>query len=230
VTVRFKKLDIDLCDEAGKISVRMKGFSSRVLESVGSSTGSSASVGTLLLQPVWIEKPVEREAIAPDYDRHTVIICDFPESIKTDMENRMNGIDCTCLQSETDDIATRFKKYAEHVFIEIKSIIEDQSARNALVQILVPDEGERQLFSGLAGLIKTTRLENPKFVGQLILIEPDAKPDEISEILTENRRFPVDSEIRYQDGRRLVAGLEEVETIREEPVIPWKDGGIYLIT
>ncbi|MCP3945189.1 polyketide synthase dehydratase domain-containing protein, partial [Herbaspirillum sp.] len=46
---KVRKLDMDLCDEDGKVCVRMKGFTSRIQASEAESTG------TLMLRPSWIE-------------------------------------------------------------------------------------------------------------------------------------------------------------------------------
>ena len=40
---KVQKLDIDLCDEQGNVCVRMKGFSSRVLEGEVGAVGSAAT-------------------------------------------------------------------------------------------------------------------------------------------------------------------------------------------
>ena len=53
---KVQKLDIDLCDENGLCCVRMKGFSSRVLESKAES-----SKGNLPLPPVRKEKILEEQ-------------------------------------------------------------------------------------------------------------------------------------------------------------------------
>ncbi|MDM8550095.1 SDR family NAD(P)-dependent oxidoreductase [Desulfobacterales bacterium HSG2] len=224
---RVRKLDIDLCDETGRICVRMRGFSSGALEDAA---GSASSLGTLLLQPFWKEEVADREAAAPDYARHLVMLCEFSESAGADIEARMTGARCVSLKSRGGDIAERFGDCAEQVFAEIRGIIGDRPEANVLVQTVVPTEGEQRLFSGLAGLLKTARLENPKVICQLIGSEPGAGADVTAERLKENGRCPEDTEIRYQDGRRLVAGWKEIGVSPDEPDVPWKDGGVYLIT
>ncbi|WP_142316766.1 KR domain-containing protein, partial [Bacillus wiedmannii] len=41
---------------------------------------------------------------------------------------------------------------------------------------------------------------------------------------------PIDSVIRYEDGKRYVSHWSEVKTFQEDVALPWKDYGVYLIT
>ena len=84
-------------------------------------------------------------------------------------------------------------------------------------------------------MLKTARLENPKLTGQIIGVEPGEAIEGIIAKLKENARigagrYPMDTQIKYQDGQRMVADWHEVKTPPGEASIPWKDGGIYLIT
>ena len=87
---RVQKLDIDLCNEQGRICVRMKGFSVRVLEGeiqtdtallavpsetpVESLAGTGGSVGTIMLTPVWDAIPPEKCRAFPSPTDHLVIV------------------------------------------------------------------------------------------------------------------------------------------------------------
>ncbi|NRS49278.1 SDR family NAD(P)-dependent oxidoreductase [Brevibacillus sp. HB2.2] len=61
-------LDIELCDEAGRIGVRMRGFS------MGSEK-RDATVGTTMLTPVWNAVSVEKGEVIPATSDQVVIIC-----------------------------------------------------------------------------------------------------------------------------------------------------------
>ena len=37
-----------------------------------------------------------------------------------------------------------------------------------LIQVVVPNEGDGQLLSGITGFLKTVQIENPKLICQLI--------------------------------------------------------------
>ncbi|GAX60250.1 beta-ketoacyl synthase [Candidatus Scalindua japonica] len=234
---KAQKLDIDLCDDNGVICVRMKGFSLRVLTGEISDGGThsigpghtTATVGTLILKPCWKEQTVPEEATAPALSEHLVILCEMGDSLKASIETQINGVRCLALQSKQKGIEERFQSYAVIVFEEIKRIISAKHKVNVLVQIVFTIQEEQQLFSGLSGLLRTARLENPTIIGQLVGVSPREVCEGIIEKLKENSRRHVDKQICYQGGKRLVATWGEVEAFPGEKV-PWKDHGIYLIT
>ncbi|WP_064201987.1 SDR family NAD(P)-dependent oxidoreductase [Brevibacillus brevis] len=61
-------LDIELCDEAGRIGIRMRGFS------MGSEK-RGATVGTTMLTPVWNAVSVEKGEVIPAKSDQVVIVC-----------------------------------------------------------------------------------------------------------------------------------------------------------
>jgi acyl transferase domain-containing protein/surfactin synthase thioesterase subunit/acyl carrier protein len=225
-----QKLDIDLCDEIGNVCVRMKGFTSRMLEGEVGIIGSSETIETLRLTPCWKEQTVLQEATLPDYVQHVVVLCE-PDGITLEsIKTQMREVHCLVLQSKENNIEKRFQTYAVQVFEEIQSIIKERLTGKVLVQIVVSTENEQQLFFGLSGLLKTAQLENPKLIGQIIGVERWTNSEEIIEKLKENCQCPFEDQIRYQEEKRLVSGWREVEASQEEVGIPWKDQGIYLIT
>jgi len=223
---KVQKLDVDLCDEQGNVCVRMKGFSSRVLEVEGGLIGASPAAKTVMLEPGWQEEIV-KDRITPAYEQHIVLLCEPVSISKESIESNILGVRCLILKTEDKEIDKRFDSYAVQVFAEIKAIVQSKPQGAVLVQIVIPSLGEQKLFAGLAGLLKTAQLENSKLMGQLIEVGEDSS--RIVEILTENSQSPVHQQIRYQDGKRLVAYWKEVPVLKKAN-LPWKDHGVYLIT
>ncbi|MED1915622.1 SDR family NAD(P)-dependent oxidoreductase [Bacillus thuringiensis] len=233
-----QKLDIDLCDEQGKICVSMKGFTTRMLEAekaagVAKSKGTGESrkiTSTLMLRPAWIEKAIPKEAKAPDYEQHVVMLCE-PGQISWDsILSQINGARFLALQSDQKGIAERFQAYAVQAFEEIKALLQAKPKGKVLIQIVAPLQSEQSLFAGIAGLLKTAQIENPKVIGQLIEIDSIEDSAGLAEKLKANSLCPADSQIRYQFGKRYMAGWSEVTVPQNEVNMPWKDNGIYLIT
>jgi acyl transferase domain-containing protein/acyl carrier protein/SAM-dependent methyltransferase len=233
------QFDIDLCDEQGIICIRMQGYSAREWggELAGKNNPSKVveMPGMLMFKAGWNERPVTPEVSLPDYVEHLVVLGELtgPDGDKIcpeNIESQMNGVRCLSLQSDRKGIDQRFQNYATQVFEEIQGILGGQSGGRTLIQLVVPNGGEARLCSGIAGLLKTARLENPKIIGQLIEVEPGEDTAGIMAKLKANRKCPDDNHIRYQDGKRWVFDWSEIEISSWEPSIPWKDGGIYLIT
>lgn len=217
---KVRRLDIDLCDENGRISARMRGFSTKAFDPPG--------VGTLILEPSWKEKAAEKEVVSVNYDKHMVILCETERIYESTIMKAMKGVRCITLQSKQKNIDGRFRIHGLRVFEEIKNLLKDKPKGKVLIQVVIPDNHQNRLYSGLSGLLKTADLENSKHVGQLI--ETEVSPETIVERLEENTRHPEDRSIRYQDGKRLVEGFETARDLQEEPAAPWKEKGVYLIT
>jgi polyketide synthase PksN len=225
---KIQKIDIELCDDQGAICVRIKGFSTRVLESEIGSLGLAPTIGTLMLQPSWKEQVVPQEDPALEYIEHVVMLCEVNGISQKGIETYQAGVRVITLQSKWKDIDEGFILYATQAFEEIQCIIKNKPKGNVLIQVVVSTQKEQQLFSALSGLLKTAQLENPKLIGQLIEVEPGTDLESIIEKLKENSQCPQDNQIRYRFGKRWVADWSEIEGAQER--IPWKEQGIYLIT
>ncbi|PEP95272.1 polyketide synthase, partial [Bacillus wiedmannii] len=211
-----QKLDIDLCDDQGNICVRMKGYSSRMLEGDLDTEGPN---GTLMLQPNWTEQALIPQTTLESLEQHVVMLCE--------MEAEIEGVRCLTLRSNDTSIEERYQSYAVQAFEEIQTLLKDKPKGRVLVQIVVSMDMEQQLFTGLAGLLKTAHLENPNFIGQLIEVEG---ADGVAGKLLENRHRLQDDRIRYQGGKRWIGGWSEIEASEQMVSIPWKDEGVYLLT
>nr|WP_226001950.1 SDR family NAD(P)-dependent oxidoreductase [Paenibacillus sp. BJ-4] len=227
---KAQKLDIDLSDESGAICVRMKGYSSRILSTESISSNAQSDSGALMLKPVWKEQEIAIETEMPVYDRHIVILCQPSGISREQIEARIDGVQCKILQPDRDGIGEQFQRYAVQVFEEMQRIVREKPNGRVLIQLAINGQGEQQLFSGLSGLLKTSRLEHPKLTGQLIELGQDEDWEAIIDILKENSRSPGDIQIRYEKGKRWVSCWNEAQISQEAACIPWKDGGVYLIT
>ncbi|WP_226001895.1 non-ribosomal peptide synthetase, partial [Paenibacillus sp. BJ-4] len=186
---------------------------------------------TLMFEPAWKEQDVSLEAEAPAYEQRIVLLCEPDEALHERLAAKVNGLaQVLAFQSGKNRVDERFQAYAAQAFESIQSILKDKPEGRVLVQIVVRNSGEGRLFSGLSGLLKTARLENPKFIGQLIEVEKGESAEGLLAKLKDNSRSPVDGWIRYADGQRRTAFWSRLEPFREEEVLPWKNDGVYLIT
>ncbi|PEP89733.1 hypothetical protein CN582_29280 [Bacillus wiedmannii] len=212
---KVQKLDIDLCDDQGNIRVTMKGYASRMLED----DVEKDTFETLMLQPSWIEQTVVPQDSEPILGQRQVMFCE--------LETQEINTRYLSLQSDQFEIEGRFQTYASQAFEQIKRIMQGKLKEKVLVQIVIPTQQEQHLFTGLTGLLKTAQLENPNFIGQLIEVD---SLEGIDQKLEENCHSLKDDRIRYQNGKRWVASWSEFELAQDNVSLPWKDGGIYLLT
>ncbi|MGG4217621.1 amino acid adenylation domain-containing protein, partial [Paenibacillus jamilae] len=185
-----------------------------------------AASHTLLLEPVWKEQNVPPEVEVPAYDRRIILLCEPDEALSEQLEAQVNGsAQVLAFSSGKRRVDERFQAYAVQAFESIQSVLKDKPAGRVLVQLVVTAAGEGQLFSGLSGLLKTARLENPKLIGQLIEVEQGESAESLQAKLEENSRSPVDGWIRYERGQRKTACWSRYEPSRAEEKLPWRDGG-----
>jgi polyketide synthase PksN len=235
-TDKVQKLDFDLCDEQGQVCVRMKGFSSRVLEK--EMNPSTESLGMLLCRPVW-KQVVAKKTSHDEYSQHIVMLCE-PNAVSTKPFFPVQTVSwgessVIRLQSEEQTLSNRYQDISIQAFQIIKELFENKPKHQTLVQILIPSQETvkdfpEQVFSGLSGLLKTAQLENAKILGQLIEVESTETEDGLVKKIQENSQCPFDNQIRYRQNQREVIQWEEVPVTSEATRIPWKDDGIYLIT
>jgi len=233
----LQKLDIDLCDETGAVCVRIIGFTARTVE-------TPVPARQLMWQPYWKAQAIVSDAQlsvydqtqvydqAPVYDQHLVILCEIPGNAVKQLETQLPGVHCLKLHAKQQRIDDRFQHYVALFFEEIKQRLSNKPKGRMFIQIVVPADGEQQLFAGFSGFLKTLHLENPNFTGQLIALDAMALSDQagLAETLLANRRCPAEQHIRYEGGQRWLASWQEVAASDQAISYPWKSKGVYLIT
>ena len=200
------KFNVDLCDEGGKICVRVKGLSLSIINNKG-------ELGLLMFEPEWKEEAAGEESEKEGYAERLVFLCEPEVLTVKEIKEQIKGAKCIVLQPEKEGsgIDERYQTYVERVIEEIRRIMEGKPERKVLIQAVVFPSGEKQLFSGLLGILKTAKLENPKIIGQLMELEGVEKSEEIIKKLEENRGCNGLERIKYREGKRLIERLKEVE-------------------
>src|SRR5213594_535681 len=190
--------------------------------------------GALLVTPVWQSNGIETSAGAShiEYTEHHVVLCELSTIDVDKLRSLLPNSHCLPLQTrQQDNIAQRYSEYALACFERIQTILRGKPHGKVLVQIVVADHQEQALLAGLSGLLKTAALENPQFIGQLILAPALTTDDELAKWLQAEQPRPLDTLIRYDEhGGRHVSRWEVVPEDPETPPIAFKDDGVYLIT
>ncbi|MGG4439282.1 SDR family NAD(P)-dependent oxidoreductase [Brevibacillus fortis] len=118
-----RKIDIDLCDETGRIGVRMKGFSVgieklgvTVSETQETATSTPPLMGTTMLTPVWNAVSLEKGEIIPATSDQVVIVC-ADEKDRSRLQRHYPQATVLLLQSE-DSIEVIARKLEEQGVID----------------------------------------------------------------------------------------------------------------
>jgi polyketide synthase PksN len=239
---KVQKFDVDICDESGMVRIRLQGFSTRVLDaSESKNTTMQEKKGraiedikpeTLLLRPKYVEEPAHMDAVGK-YPEHWVLLCDFESGSepKRQLAAELPAAHCLTLHSTWSSTAERLQEYAGLLLNKLREIASKKDTHPVLVQLIVPNHGEGELFSALNGILKTAHLETPRLHVQAIGVEAGQTTAAIAAKIKENCGARSGQMIRYVQGKRQVLTLEEVpKSTRTKPELVFKPGGVYLIT
>ncbi|MFP5392718.1 MAG: SDR family NAD(P)-dependent oxidoreductase [Gammaproteobacteria bacterium] len=183
----------------------------------------------LLLAPSWRPQPGARSAATPRYQAHWAILCGATPACAHRLQELMPQLRCRAISIDSDGtLASAFSAAAASVFALVKELLLAQPAGEVLVQVVVPNAGAGQLLAGLAGLLRTARLEAPRLIGQVIEVDALDDAPALAATLDHESGHPADQRIRYADGQRWTETLEELAGAGEAP--PWKEGGVYLMS
>ncbi|MGW0889917.1 SDR family NAD(P)-dependent oxidoreductase [Saccharopolyspora sp. NPDC002578] len=216
-----RRLDVDLCDDTGAVCVRILGFSTRARKRRATTPEVTApEAPALLIEPAW-SRAAAPEAAAEQVNHH-VVLCELPAIDAGELGGLLGG------GGEhwqgTGEVEDRYAGYAERLL----ELVRDQARQPAprLVQVVTP--AGSPWLGGLSGMLRTARLEHPKLLTQWI--EIDDAPSAVA-LADRLRRDAADSEqevVRHAGGARQVSRWREIPA--PAPELPWRDGGVYLLT
>ena len=228
---KIRKVDVDLCDEKGQLFARLRGLTSRVLE-------SDPGAKTLLFAPRWEKlSPAESSSFAaPPVDRWVVTISKdgarpgrhLSPAIPVSEKESAPDVRQIILHAQ-GNIEDRFESYAGQILQRIQQIARSSLENVTLLQIVVSLQEEDWLLMGLSGLLRTACLENPKIVPQFIVLPPEESGLEFHKQLESFTRWMNPLVLRYEEHSPMVLGFQEI-TPQPEVKVPWQRGGIYVIT
>ncbi|WP_339521582.1 SDR family NAD(P)-dependent oxidoreductase [Pseudomonas sp. EL_65y_Pfl2_R96] len=215
---RINKLDVDICDEQGRVALRLQGFSSRRLE--------PAAMPMLTMMPVWHDKALVNNA-PRSYARQVIVLAaDQPVAVDelVDRCRALAGGSCQIhierLPMASNDPAIALPLLAGFLIDLVQTCPAD-----TLVQLVLCDLDETDaVFASLLALLKTAKNEGLIAAVQSI----EARGSLLPQWLIDNGHQN-DERVRYQGGRRQVASWQEA-SLPDADAAPWRDGGVYLLT
>ncbi|MBN6545199.1 SDR family NAD(P)-dependent oxidoreductase, partial [Actinacidiphila bryophytorum] len=214
----FHTFDIDVSDIDGSVRIRLRGLSLRAAgPTAPAPAGVEPAVDVQVLAPAWTAARAGQDARDPGT---TVVFSALDAQTTARLGGRVVG-----LAGTEGTLDQRFRAAAERMLTHVQQLLGEQPSAPSLVQLALP-EGESGLLGGLAGLLRTVRLEHPAVRVQVI--ETDRESGDLDALLAADART-ADEQIRHRAGRREVMDWQPVPTTTPAPA-PWKDGGVHLVT
>ena len=209
----LRTVDIALCDETGRVAVR--------LHRVAFKAARVRDTGGLLLAPRW----QEREPVAgPDvrFDRWAVLVCGRDDL--AELRRRLPDTDCAAVTATATQPGARYRDHVVALLGATQDVLRRYRGERVLLQVVAPAGHE---WAGLAAFLQSLHAEHPSVATQLV--QTDGTPAVLAERLRAERGQPADHAIRYTEGKREVRDWVELSPAPAGPPL-WRDGGAYLVT
>ncbi|MEU1463181.1 SDR family NAD(P)-dependent oxidoreductase [Streptomyces sp. NPDC005727] len=188
----------------------------------------------VLLRPGWTELPATGTAAPGEAfaERHVVVLGRIGAADREALSAALPaGTHCTVVEPADGPLHERYTEAARQVFTLIRDLLLRGVRRPTLFQVAAvgtAGDGTAACLGGLAGLLRTAHLENPRLRTQYVECLDGAAPATVAARLAAEAVTGPEPEVRHRDGRRMVRRLTEVPP-RPAPT-PWREGGVYLVT
>lgn len=134
--------------------------------------------------------------------------------------------------ANTEAVDDAFVELALAAFANLQGRIAAASGSAVRVQLLVPPGERGELLSALEAMLLSLAFEYPDFSGQLVQcgeVTSDAAARAMREQAELAARHPHATLLRFHDGELSRRVWRETDA-REPAGLPWREGGVYLIT
>ncbi|QQP96966.1 SDR family NAD(P)-dependent oxidoreductase [Lysobacter enzymogenes] len=223
---KVSRLDIDLCDEDGRLCAQLRGFASRTFHGA---VGASAPAGEMVVAtPVWRASALPAQAAA-FAGEHQVWSCGLDEAAVQALQAQLPTAVCRALPMDADDAATDYAACAQAVLERLKSMLAGLAGKQAFVHLVLADSEAARMQAGLSGLLKSAALEHPGLHAQVLWLAHEASAQALSAQLSAEVRANPEPNVRYRDGVREALAWEELAASAAAPQA-FRDNGVYLIS
>ena len=182
----------------------------------------------ILCQPVWHAVTAVESVVLPVYSDRLTLLCGEPFNTLCLTDQHVGEL--VCLSSSAQSSGQFFEQIACAAFEHVRALLEHRPKGRALIQLVIARHGANALLAGLAGMLKTAALENSRVSGQLIEVDASVTEPELFDYLNQSAAYPDVAHVRYVSGRREVFGWKEIVSGLPASVLPWREGGVYLVS
>jgi len=222
----IRKIDIDLCDENGRLCARLTGLAFRTLEV----DGEVDRIGTLIANPHWETIPAKHASLSPAaWRRHLVVLAGLPTLDLGTLITHLPSVDVKRLPITAVSLADRYRGAALACFEELQTVLKSAPQEKVLFQLVIANEGDDSLLAGLAALMDSAWLENPRLMGQVILADSEVDEKTLAEQLRLAGSRPRDTLVKFT-GDVLSVRRWLIHEAKPADQAVFKDSGVYLIT
>jgi polyketide synthase PksN len=222
------RLDIDLCDAQGAVAVQLRGFSTRAMATAV--PAADAGQGVLAAVPQW--QALAAATPAQDWAQRQVVLCELPEVSAQALQSLLPGSRCSALVAASGhDLARRYEAHALAGLEIVRDLLAARSDGPVLLQWVIGDDRDNGVFAGIAGLLQSAALENPRFHGQVVTTGRGVAAGVLARQLQQAQAHPREAQLRFvADGAPQRLRWQEQVVPADDALAAFKPRGVYLIT
>lgn len=221
-------VDLDLFDEHGKVRLQIRGLSSRTM-AVQLPANSS---GVLLATPQWepLAPGADNSSGALRFGRHLILLCDLPQVDPQQLRTLLapGEVQIITFQEQATG-GGNYLQAAALSFQAVRALLEQNHEHGTLLQFAVGYGQDKPFLAGLAGLIDTARLEQPRLIGQMLLCEQVLDAKQLAGFLEQAGEYPAESRLLCADGK-MTARRWQRQAFQSADKVFFRNRGIYLLT
>lgn len=165
---------------------------------------------------------------APTWEQSELTECaEAPAAVSTVLACGVRGPSgAELVDIEGLPIDQAYERCANRLLAILQASFEAGRGQRLAVQVIYPWVGERRCLEGLAGMLRTARMENPNLEWQVLGLS-EAELARIDEVSRANAAGGLSVSVRYERGVRYVRGWRCV-ALDGRADDPWRDGACYL--
>jgi hypothetical protein len=202
---------------------------SRTLQNKQTTVPETASEALIVCHPVW--EPTSAVSVSlREVSKRLVFTLGLEQSQHEALCALRPAWEWLILPVTQQNIGAQTQTFALTLFGRMKELLSERGQSDTLVQVVIPDRGDLRVSAALAALLKTFQHEREGLRGQLLEVDLSAhQAGQLVQMLEHSAGIADVGPLHTLQGvqhvihwRALAPGCA--------PVMPWKDGGVYLIT
>lgn len=190
----------------------------------------TAHIGSLMATPKWEPLTSDAPSKSARYARHEMILCNLTRVDVAKLQALVPGAAVSRVPLlDEHSSAERYHTAALGCFERVQGILRSRPNEPVLFQLVVGHEKDDTLLAGLAGLVRSARLENLQLVAQVVLTSATIDERGLALQLAASRAKPAEVLIKFAGHAPSVLRWQ-IEEYSGSETIAWRDRGVYLIT
>jgi acyl transferase domain-containing protein/enoyl-CoA hydratase/carnithine racemase/acyl carrier protein/NAD(P)-dependent dehydrogenase (short-subunit alcohol dehydrogenase family) len=198
---------------------------------------SKASVFSSVLAKIeWVKTTnLSVKETKNDDSEYHIVLCDLPNFNIQELNRIIPSSSCEQILTKNKNLAEIYLEISQSVFKKIQSILKRKPQNRINIQLVIGNNPQGTILSGLSGLLKTAALENLHIEGQIIAVDTTSVEVLAKRLIIEKTNWD-NSLIKYDSACRYVKACQEVNLLAIngsrlfEGHSPYKESGVYLIT